>query len=127
DCTYHFTLTEDMHSGRHNPEQGEILLKSADNKTDSGTAEKLSFSGKRAFSWFTAAGLAIGVALLVYVLRKYHFREILAAVAAAGWGILWISLFRFVTIATDTAGWRELWLPPRKPPATSLFVFRWIG
>jgi putative membrane protein len=75
----------------------------------------------------TAAGLAAGAILLFYVLRKYHFREVLAAVAAAGWGIVLISAFRFVTIATDAAGWRELWLHENKPRAGRLLVYRWIG
>jgi putative membrane protein len=75
----------------------------------------------------TAAGLAAGAILLVYVLRKYHFSEVMAAVAAAGWGIVLISLFRFVTIATDAAGWRELWIDANKPRPGRLLVYRWIG
>jgi hypothetical protein len=45
----------------------------------------------------TAAGLAAGAILLFYVLRKYNFGEVMAAVAAAGWGIVLISVFRFAT------------------------------
>jgi len=75
----------------------------------------------------TAAGLAAGAVLLFYVLRKYNFSEVMAAVAAAGWGIALISVFRFATITTDAAGWRELWLPPNKPRPAQLFVYRWIG
>jgi putative membrane protein len=82
---------------------------------------------QQAARWTTAAGLAIGVALLVYVLRKYNFGEIMAAVAAAGWGIALISLYRFVTLASDTAGWRELWLGRGSPRALPLLVYRWIG
>ncbi len=84
-------------------------------------------SAKRAAGWMTALGLVIGAALLVYVLRKYNLREILAAVAAAGWGIVWISAYRFVTIATDAAGWRELWLGAVKPRLARILVCRWIG
>jgi putative membrane protein len=90
-------------------------------------AESAAFTPKRAFGAATAIGLAVGVGLLVYVLRKYHVTQVLAAVAAAGWGIVWISLFRFVTLASDSAGWRELWLPKRKPRFAALLVFRWIG
>jgi putative membrane protein len=82
---------------------------------------------KRAAGWMTALGLAIGAALLFYVLRKYDLGEILAAVAAAGWGIVWISAYRFVTIATDAAGWRELWIGGVKPRAAKILVYRWIG
>jgi putative membrane protein len=75
----------------------------------------------------TAAGLAVGAILMFYVLRKYDFSEVLAAVAAAGWGILLISAFRFVTLATDAAGWRALWLPATKPSTARILVYRWIG
>src|SRR3990170_3618232 len=84
-------------------------------------------SPKRAAGWMAALGLAIGAALLFYVLRKYDLGEILAAVAAAGWGILWISAYRFVTIATDAAGWRELWPGAVKPRLARILVYRWIG
>lgn len=75
----------------------------------------------------TALGLAAGAILLFYVLRKYRLGEVLAAVAAAGWGILWISAYRFVTLATDAAGWRELWLGKAKPRPARLLGYRWIG
>jgi putative membrane protein len=91
--------------------------------TETSTATR----AKHAAGWITAAGLAIGAIFLFYVLRKYHFNEVLAAVAAAGWGIVLISVFRFVTIATDAAGWRELWLPAKKPGNSLLLVYRWIG
>ena len=81
----------------------------------------------RAARWTTAAGLAAGVTILVYVLRKYNFAEVLAAVAAAGWGIALISLYRFVTLATDTAGWRQLWLSRDSPRPLPLLAYRWIG
>jgi putative membrane protein len=82
---------------------------------------------RRASVWTAALGLAAGAILLAYVLRKYNFGEIMTAVAAAGWGILLISLFRFVTIATDAVGWRELWLASKKPRPGPLLVYRWIG
>lgn len=75
----------------------------------------------------TALGLTLGAILLFYVLRKYDFGQVIAAVAAAGWGILLISVFRFVTIGTDAAGWRELWLGDKRPGAARLLVYRWIG
>jgi putative membrane protein len=92
-----------------------------------GEAQVTSRSPKRAAAWMTAVGLAAGAALLFYVLRKYDLGEVLAAVAAAGWGILWISAYRFVTIATDAAGWRELWLGAARPQPARILVYRWIG
>jgi putative membrane protein len=75
----------------------------------------------------TALGLAAGAILLVYMLRKYRLAEVLSAVAAAGWGILWISAYRFVTIATDAAGWGVLWIGAQKPRPLRLVILRWIG
>jgi putative membrane protein len=90
-------------------------------------APRGSLSPRRAASWITAAGLTAGVALFYYVLRRYNLGEVLAAVATAGWGVVWVSAYRFVTIATDAAGWRELWLPATKPGPSRMLVFRWIG
>jgi putative membrane protein len=81
----------------------------------------------RRFGWATALALAVGVAVLTYLLRKYQLSEIATAMAAAGWGILWISLYRFVTIATDAIGWQALWIGEQKPSGARLLVYRWIG
>jgi putative membrane protein len=59
--------------------------------------------------------------------RKYRWDDVLAAVAAAGWGIVWVSLFRFVTIATDGAGWVALWPGAKKSRPLAVVVYRWIG
>jgi len=82
---------------------------------------------RRAMVRATALGLAAGAILLFYLLKKYHWQEILQAVAAAGWGVLWVSAYRFVTIATEAAGWRELWSPEAKPQILPLWLIRWIG
>jgi putative membrane protein len=98
------------------------------NESDRVPAESTSRArAKLAMGWTTAIGLAFGTFLLFYVLRKYNFREVLAAVATAGWGIALISAFRAVTLATDAVGWRELWLRSNKPSNAKLLVYRWIG
>jgi hypothetical protein len=43
-----------------------------------------SLAPKRAAAWMTAIGLAIGAALLFYVLPTYHLTDILAVGVAAG-------------------------------------------
>jgi putative membrane protein len=82
---------------------------------------------KRAAGWIAAASLAVGAIFLFYFLRKYDFSAVMAAVAAAGWGIVLISAYRVVTIGTDAAGWRELWLQANKPGNGRLLEYRWIG
>ena len=81
---------------------------------------------QRAMKIMTALAFVAGVFLFAYLLKRYHPRDVLLAVAAAGWGVLYISAYRFVSIATDAAGWRELF-PGRKPQAWLLVVLRWIG
>jgi len=84
-------------------------------------------TSRRVMGPATALGLAAGAILFFYVLRKYRLGEVLAAVVAAGWGILWISALRVVTLATDAAGWRALWLGAAWPSPARLLVYRWIG
>src|SRR5215475_7273195 len=74
-----------------------------------------------------AIALLCGVILLVVLFRVYHSQEILAAVVSAGWAIVWICLWRFVTIGTDTFGWRVLFPVGDKPALAPLVCARWIG
>ena len=75
----------------------------------------------------TVLALLLGAVLFVVLLWHYGAGEIAAATAAAGWGLLYVSAFRFVTIATDTLGWRVLFSEPARPTLGRLFLFRWVG
>jgi putative membrane protein len=103
------------------------LFLSASDRDTVPTEDSSGIAAKRTAGWLTAVGLVAGAALLYYVLRKYHLGEILAAVASTGWGIAWISLYRFVTIGADMEGWRELWPGAKKPPLAPSLLYRWIG
>ena len=75
----------------------------------------------------TLLALAAGIILFVALLVHYGVVQLAAAVAAAGWGLLWVALYRFVTIATDAVGWRALFPGPTRPALGPLLRIRWIG
>jgi len=75
----------------------------------------------------TIVALLLGAVLFVALLWHYDARDIAAATAAAGWGLLYVAAFRFVTIATDSLGWRALFSLPDRPRFGRLFLFRWVG
>ena len=61
--------------------------------------------------------------LFVALLWHYGARDIAAATAAAGWGLLYVAAFRFVTIATDSLGWRALLSLPDRPLVDARQIF----
>lgn len=77
--------------------------------------------------WLTYGALAAGVALFAWLLLHYGAGDVLAGAAAAGWGLLWVTLFRFVNLAADTQGWRVLFAPQTRPGFLPLLRLRWIG
>jgi len=70
--------------------------------------------------------LAVGVVLFVVLLMHYGVSEVLAGAAAAGWGLLWVTLYRFVNLAADAQGWRALFERLR-PAFLPMLNYRWIG
>ena len=75
----------------------------------------------------TLLALVAGTILFVALLRHYGIGQIFTAVIAAGWGLLWVSLYRYVTIATDALGWRALFAESARPALGPLVRIRWIG
>ncbi len=74
----------------------------------------------------TIVASLLGVLLFAALLWRYSVREVAAATAAAGWGLLYVAAFRLVTIAADSLGWRALFLGYR-PRFGRLLLFRWVG
>ena len=70
--------------------------------------------------------LAVGFVLFAVLLMHYGASEVLAGAAAAGWGLLWVTLYRFVNLAADAQGWRALFERPR-PAFLPMLNYRWIG
>jgi len=70
--------------------------------------------------------LAAGATLFAALLAYSGAAQVAAAVAAAGWGLAWVSLFHFVVLGLDTVGWWWLGRMHRLPLAP-VAVARWIS
>ncbi len=75
----------------------------------------------------TILALALGAILFAWLLMHYGAAEVVAGAAAAGWGVVWVSLYRFVTIAAHGAGWRALFPAGAAPGFAAWFRARWAG
>ncbi len=74
-----------------------------------------------------AALLAVGIGILVWLLRSFEFGEIVSGVVGVGWGIAVIVIYRFANIHFDALGWRCLIARDIRPGTGAIFLFRWIG
>jgi len=77
--------------------------------------------------WLTYIALAAGVALFAWLLMHYGAADVVAGAAAAGWGLLWVILFRFVNLAAHAQGWRVLFAATGRPAFLPMLRLRWIG
>lgn len=71
--------------------------------------------------WVAALGLFL--ALLSY----YGWADVLAALAAAGPGLLVVTLFHLIPMTIDALGWRVLMPGPTRRPFGQLLRFRWYS
>lgn len=69
------------------------------------------------------AGLALFIGLIAYG----GFTEVISAVAVAGWGLLWVTLFHLVPLVADSIAWRGLFAPRPRLPLQALLRIRWVG
>ncbi len=69
------------------------------------------------------AGLALFIGLIAYG----GFTEVISAVAVAGWGLLWVTLFHLVPLVADSIAWRGLFAPTPRLPLQALLRIRWVG
>ncbi len=75
----------------------------------------------------TYLALAAGVALFALLLVHYGAGEVLAGAAGAGWGLLWVTLYRIVSLAAHAQGWRVLFAAQGRPAFLPMLRLRWIG
>ncbi len=68
-----------------------------------------------------------GAALLVELVRRHEGAVIVAAVAAAGWGVAAVITFHLLPLLADAVAWRALFPPQERPPLLRLMWMRWIG
>ena len=72
-------------------------------------------------------GLIVGLVLFVAVLAQQGVRDVGAALAAAGPGLLVVALFHLAPMLGDALGWRALFASPVRPPVSLILFARWIG
>lgn len=75
----------------------------------------------------TYLSIALGLALFVALVAYYGVGDLAAAVAAAGWGLLWVAAYRSVTLGANTVAWRVLFPSGARPGFAGLLRLRWIG
>jgi putative membrane protein len=71
--------------------------------------------------------LLAGFALLLAILLHYGLADILAAFAAAGWGVGVVALFHLVPLVLDAMAWQMLVRPPERLTPWAAILLRWIA
>ena len=74
----------------------------------------------------TALLWMLGVALLTSLIAYHGISEVISATVVAGWGLIVVSAYYFVTLTADTLGWRKLIPVTSRPSFSTILVARWI-
>jgi putative membrane protein len=67
-----------------------------------------------------------GLALLIALILREGVAEVLAALATAGWRVVWVALFHVVPFTLDTLGWLSL-TRSQRPSLYLFFWARWVA
>lgn len=70
---------------------------------------------------------AIGLAFVLALIGQEGFHKTGVALATVGFGMLWVSLYRFLPLFLDAVAWRQLFSAGRRPPFFTTTVIRWVG
>jgi len=68
-----------------------------------------------------------GLATVIALVAHQGFAAVAAAVAVAGWGIVWLGLIQIAPMTADTLAWRALLRAHASASFAGLFWARWIG
>lgn len=75
----------------------------------------------------SAVLLGVGVALFVWLIAQEGVEGVFAATAAAGWGVLVVTLYHLIPMVADTTAWRLNMPMPHRPRFASAYRMRWVG
>lgn len=70
---------------------------------------------------------AFGLFFVLGLIGSEGFHKTGVALSTVGWGMLWVSLYRFVPMLFDAVAWRQLFPAGRRPAIPSILVIRWVG
>jgi putative membrane protein len=68
-----------------------------------------------------------GLALFIILIIREGIPDILASLSVAGWGLVWIALYRVVPIVLDALGWSVMFHKDKTPSIFVLSWARWVG
>jgi putative membrane protein len=77
----------------------------------------------RAAIWLLTAGALLFIGVLV----SQGFSAVLATLAVAGWGLLWVALFHLVPLVVDAAAIHVLFADGERTSVWEAVLVRWIG
>lgn len=78
----------------------------------------------RILAYLAAAG---GVGLVVFLIIDSGYEDILQSLELIGWNLLWLPLFRIVSVTLDAQGWRILVAPRDHDGKAQLIILTWIA
>jgi putative membrane protein len=73
------------------------------------------------------AGLVVGLALFTALIAYQGVREVTRTLAAAGTGLLWVTLFHLVPMLTAALGWYTILAAVTRPSLRACTEGRWIA
>ncbi len=71
--------------------------------------------------------LAAGLTLLLALVLRHGPSGILAALAVAGWSVLWVAAYHLLPLFLDTLGWAVIMPRGRGPGLGVLLLARWVA
>ncbi len=78
--------------------------------------------------WLPFLGAAVGLGAVAWMLAAVDLDALVAALAAAGWGVLLgVSAAKLLSLGFDALAWRAVIPGPRRPGFGRVFAARWIG
>jgi hypothetical protein len=71
--------------------------------------------------------LFTGLGLFTILVGYHGVTDVAAALAVAGWGLIWVFLFRLIPIGFNTVAWQILLDEDERPSFKTMLWARWSG
>jgi len=77
--------------------------------------------------WMTHIALLAGAVLFTSLIVYQGAGDVAAAVAGAGWGLLWVAMYRLVPLCAEAVAWQRLLKADHRLPLRTVVWARWVG